>query len=152
MQHGEGIVWYEGLGFDIGTRVTITGSEAQSVAGAKAGSVVGFEASGPRPGETFIRVLIQPDTLAAQIVALPPASLAPEPGSEREGLARSILSGLAQNLPPPHYNALLTWLAGEAGQALAADPQIRRQRVRVAGMSLPGLVFPELVTLAQSQV
>lgn len=152
MQTGDGIVWYEGLGFDIGTRVAINGDEAQTLAGAAAGNVVGFEASGPRPGENFIRVLVQPDTLTPQIVALPPATLTPEPGSERDGLARSILAGLAQSLPPAQYQALLSWLAGEPGQQLANDPSIRRQRVRVAGLSLPGLVLPELVMLAASQV
>lgn len=144
---GEGIVWFEGLGFDIGARVAIVDPVERAAAGADAGSVVGFDASGPRPGESFIRVLVQLDLAAPTIVALPPAALAPEAGSEREGLARSILTGMEQSLGA-RYTTLLTWLTGEQGRALAADPTIRRQRVRVGGITLPGLVFPELVALA----
>jgi hypothetical protein len=147
----QGIVWYEGLGFDIGARVAITDPAEQAQVGARSGSVVGFDASGPRPGESFIRVLVQPDTPTQQIVALPPAALAPEQGAELDGLARSILAGAEQSLGPARYQALLAWLAGETGQALAADADIRRQRVRAGGLLLPGLVFPELVRLAQER-
>ena len=34
---------------------------------------------------------------------------------------------------------------GLLSRALAADPNIRLQRVRVGGLALPGLVLPELV-------
>ncbi|RRR74150.1 MAG: hypothetical protein EI684_07635 [Candidatus Viridilinea halotolerans] len=146
--HQGGIVWFEGLGFDIGARVALVGTEAQAEAQARAGSVVGFDASGPRKGENFIRVLVQPDGPEPKIVALPPASLRPEEGPEIAGLARSILAGLEQSLTATGFANLLTWLTGPEGQALAADPSIRRQRVRVGGMALPGLTLPELVALA----
>lgn len=145
---GQGIVWYEGLGFDIGARVTIAGDAERAAAGAQAGSVVGFDASGPRPGERFIRVLVQPDGRGPLIVALPPASLSPEAGTEIVGLARAILAGLEQSMQPERYAALLAWLAGDQGRAIAASPEIRLQRVRAGGLALPGLVFPELVELA----
>jgi hypothetical protein len=144
----EGIVWFEGLGFDIGARVAIQGAAEQALAGATTGSVVGFDASGPLPGESFIRVLVQPDAPTPTIVALPPTALRPEEGSEIAGLARAILAGLEQSLSPAAYTALLTWLTGPQGRGLAADPAIRRQRVRVGGLSLPGLTLPELVNLA----
>ncbi|GAB4427765.1 MAG: hypothetical protein OHK0015_10030 [Chloroflexi bacterium OHK40] len=147
----QSIVWYENLGFDIGARVMITDAAERAVAGASAGSVVGFDASGPRPGESFIRVLVQPDTVPPTIVALPPAALAPEAGSEIDGLARTILTGLESALNAEGFARLLAWLSGPEGQALAADPTIRRQRVRAGGLSLPGLVFPELVALARQR-
>lgn len=144
----QGIVWYENLGFDIGVRVTITDPAEQAAAGATSGSVVGFDASGPRRGESFIRVLVQPDTAAQTIVALPPAALARETSTELGGLARSILTGAEQTLGAARFVALLTWLTGDVGRSLAGDPSIRRQRVRAGGIILPGLVFPELVQLA----
>lgn len=146
------IVWYENLGFDIGMRVKIVGPAEQALAGAAAGSVVGFDASGPRRGESFIRVLVQPDTATQTIVALPPASLAPEGVSELAGLARSILTGAEQTLGHEKFLLLLRWLAGDQARALAADPAIRRQRVRAGGLYLPGLVFPEMVELAREKV
>ncbi|HMQ34629.1 MAG TPA: hypothetical protein PKD53_28090 [Chloroflexaceae bacterium] len=148
----QGVVWYEGLGFDIGARVMIAGAAERAEAGAAAGSVVGFDASGPRPGESFIRVLVQPDGPTPTIVALPPASLEPEAGSELAGLARSILTGLEQSLRPAGFAALLAWLTGDEGRALAATPTIRLQRVRAGGVSIPGLVFPELVELAAERL
>lgn len=144
------VVWYEELGFDIGARVTIS-IAAQAEAGASAGSVVGFDASGPRPGENFIRVLVQPDCATPTIVALSPAVLTPEAGPERDGLARAILAGLEQSMRPPRFAALLVWLTSPAGHAIAADPAIRRQRVRAGDLLLPGLVFPELVALAEAR-
>ncbi|NTU81027.1 MAG: hypothetical protein HGA45_16870 [Chloroflexales bacterium] len=147
-----GIIWYEGLGFDIGARVTISSAAARAEAGASAGSVVGFDASGPRPGESFIRVLVQPDRPDPIIVALPPAALDPEGGQEREGLARAILAGLEQSMRPERFAVLVAWLAGDEGQAIAADPAIRLQRVRAGGLALPGLVFPELVNMAAARL
>jgi hypothetical protein len=147
----QGIVWYENQGFDIGARVLIRDAAAQRTAGAVAGHVVGFDASGPRPGEPFIRVLVQPDGALVSIVALPPDSLASEDVSELGGLARSILAGAEQSLGPQRFRALLRWLAGPEGQSLAADPDVRRQRVRVGGLALPGLVFPELAALAREK-
>lgn len=150
-QQQNGIVWFEGLGFDLGARVTIMGSEAQTEAGAQAGSVVGFDASGPREGEDFIRVLVQPDGPEPKIVALPPATLRHEESSEIVGLAQAILTGLERTLTANGFAALLTWLSGPEGQALAADPSVRRQRVRIGGLSIPGLTLPELVALAQAR-
>lgn len=152
MGDGHGVVWYEGLGFDIGARVAITGAAERAEAGAGAGSVVGFDASGPRPGESFIRVLVQPDGRGPAIVALPPAALSPEAGSELDGLARSIMAGLEQTLSPDGFAALLAWLAGDEGRAVAASPSIRLQRVRAGGIAVPGLVFPELVALAEARL
>jgi hypothetical protein len=149
---GLGIVWYEGMGFDIGARVTISGAAARAEAGASAGSVVGFDASGPRPGESFIRVLVQPDRPEPAIVALPPAALAPEGSSERDGLARAILAGLEQSMRRERFAVLLAWLAGDEGRSIAADPAIRLQRVRAGGLALPGLVFPELVEQASERI
>ncbi len=145
------VVWYEELGFDIGARVTISGAAARAEAGASAGSVVGFDASGPRSGESFIRVLVQPDRPEPVIVALPPATLAPEDGSERDGLARAIMTGLEQSMRPERFAALLAWLTSDAGRAMAADPVIRLQRVHAGGLMIPGLVFPDLVTLAEAR-
>jgi len=68
----------------------------------------------------------------------PPAALAPEAGTELLGLARSILTGAEQTFG--------------AGRALAADPAIRRQRVRAGSIQLPGLVIPELVQLADEKL
>lgn len=148
---GPGIVWYEGLGFDIGARVEIVDPAEREAVGAGAGSVVGFDASGPRPGESFIRVLVQLDLATPTIVALPPAALAPEEGSERLGLARSVLTGLEQSLGAS-FGELLAWLNSEQSRTMAADPQIRRQRVRVGGLVLPGLILPELVELAAERL
>ncbi len=147
-----GVVWYEGLGFDIGARVLIVGEAERAEAQASAGAVVGFDASGPRPGESFIRVLVQPDGRGPAIVALPPAALAPESSSELAGLARTVMAGLQQQVHPKSFVSLLEWLAGEKGRALAADPDIRRQRVRVGSLTMPGLVFPELVELAAERL
>lgn len=148
----DGVVWYENLGFDIGARVSIVDDGARASAGAVAGTVVGFDASGPRPGEAFIRVLVKPDGPLMSIAALPPAALAPEDGSELAGLARTILAGAEQSLGAERFRDLLAWLAGETGRSLAADPAIRRQRVRAGGLVLPGLVFPELVAIAAEKV
>lgn len=144
----EGVVWYENLGFDIGARVMILGAEARASAGAVAGTVVGFDAGGPRPGEAFIRVLVKPDGPLVSIVALPPDALAPEDDGELAGLARTILAGAEQSLGRERFHTLLEWLAGNTARELAADPAIRRQRVRAGGLVLPGLVFPELVAIA----
>ncbi len=154
-QHLDGdprIVWYEGLGFDIGARVLVTNEAERIASGVMSGNVVGFEASGPRPGEGFIRVLVQPDGAEATIVALPPQALASEEGSELSGLARAIMNGLEQSMAPDRFSVLLTWLAGSGGRSFAADPEIRRQRVRAGNLMLPGLVFPELVELAATRL
>jgi hypothetical protein len=149
---GEGVVWYENLGFDIGARVTIVDADARASAGAVAGTVVGFDASGPRPGEDFIRVLVKPDGPLVSIAALPPAALAPEDDGELAGLARTILAGAEQSLGRERFRDLLEWLAGDAAREMAADPAIRRQRVRAGGLVLPGLVFPELVAIAAEKL
>jgi hypothetical protein len=142
------IVWFENQNFDIGARVNIIDPTAQAVAGAAAGNVVGYDASGPRPGEPFIRVLVQPDSPTPSIVALPPHALQPEDGSDRLGLAKSILAGLEQNLPPAHFAQMQEWLRSEACRSLCTNPDTRRQRIRLGSLSLPGLVLPELAELA----
>lgn len=147
----QGGAWYEGQVYDIGARVEIVDGAAQAEAGAAAGRVVGYDPSGPRPGEDFTRVLVQPDTPTPTIIALPPVTVAPEEGSERAGLARSVLSGLEQSLRPEQFTALLGWLAGPECAVLIADPAIRRQRVRLGGIYLPGLILPERAALARER-
>jgi hypothetical protein len=142
------IVWFENQNYDIGARVSIIDAAAQAAAGATAGNVVGYDASGPRPGEPFIRVLVQPDSPTTSIIALSPHALQPEEGSDRLGLAKSILSGLEQNLPPAHFAQVQNWLRSEACRTVCANPDTRRQRIRLGSLSLPGLVLPELAELA----
>lgn len=142
------IVWFENQNFDIGARVSIIDPAAQKAADATAGNVVGYDASGPRPGEPFIRVLVQPDSPTPNIVALPPQALEPERGSDRLGLARSILTGLEQHLAPAHLTQVLEWLRSDACATLCAAPATRRQRIRLGTLTLPGLVLPELAELA----
>ncbi len=142
------IVWFENQNYDIGARVSIIDAAAQEVAGAKAGNVVGYDASGPRPGEPFIRVLVQPDSPIPSIVALSPNSLRPEEIPDRLGLARSIFTGLEQNLSPANFGQLLTWLRSDACQNVCTNSATRRQRIRLGSLTLPGLVLPELAELA----
>ncbi|PDV97344.1 hypothetical protein [Candidatus Chloroploca asiatica] len=147
-----GIVWYEGLGFDIGARVEITDSREIPISGVTTGSVVGFDASGPRPGEAFIRVLVQPDGPMATIIALPPSALSPEAGGNLLGLARTVLTGLEQSMRPEQFTTLLTWLTSEQARAMAQDPTIRLQRIRSGNVFIPGLVLPEVVELAAARL
>jgi hypothetical protein len=142
------IVWFENQRYDIGARVSIVLPAAQAEAGAEAGNVVGYDASGPRPGESFIRVLVQPDTPTPSIIALPPDALRPEAVSDRVGLARAIMVGLEQQLPAEQFSHVQTWLRSEACAAICANPDTRRQRIRLGSLRLPGLVLPELAQLA----
>jgi hypothetical protein len=141
------IVWFENQSYDIGARVSIVDAAAQAAAGAEAGNVVGYDASGPRPGEPFIRVLVQPDSPTPSIVALPPHALRPEEGSDRLGLARSILAGLEQNLIPAQFAQVQEWLRSDTCRSLCANPETRRQRIRLGSLAIPGLVLPELAEL-----
>lgn len=142
------IVWFENQNYDIGARVSIIDAAAQAAAGAEAGSVVGYDASGPRPGEHFIRVLVQPDSPTPSIIALPPHTLQPETVSERLGLAKAIFAGLEQNLTAAQFSQVLAWLRSEACSTLCANPATRRQRISLGSLKLPGLVLPELAELA----
>lgn len=142
------VAWYDNQVFDVGSRVSIDDPAERAAIGAAAGRVVGYDASGPRKGEPFIRVLVQPDLPTPTIVALPPQALSPEPGAELAGIARTLLTSLEQSLRPEQFADLRAWLAGPQAAALAADPAIRRQRIRMGGLYLPGLVLPELIALA----
>lgn len=142
------VAWYDNQVFDVGSRVVIDDPAERAAVGAGAGRVVGYEASGPRKGEPFIRVLVQPDLPAPTIVALSPQSLSPEPGAELAGIARTLLTSLQQSLRPDQFSDLVAWLSGPQAAALAADPATRRQRLRLGGLYLPGLVLPELIELA----
>jgi hypothetical protein len=114
--------------------------------------VVGFDASGPLPGESFIRVLVQPDAPTATIVAIPPAALGPEDGSELHGIALTLLTGAEQSLRPEQFDKLLHWLCGDACKELIASPDIRLQRIRAGEVYIPGLVLPELAALAAQRL
>jgi hypothetical protein len=145
--------WYDDQPFDVGQRIVITDPAEQAVAGASAGRVVGYDASGPRRGEDFIRVLVTPDLPDMTIVALPPAALAPEEiPNERSGLALTMLLGLEQSLAPERYLKLLQWFIGDTCARLLADPHLPTQRIRLGGLVIPGLVLPELVTLARQKL
>jgi hypothetical protein len=139
------IVWFAHQSYDSGARVSIIDAAAQAAAGAAAGNVVGYDASEPRPGEPFVRVLVQPDSPTSSIIALPPHVLRPEAGSDRLGLARSILARLEQNLLPAHYAQVQEWLRSDACRSLCANPETRRQRITLGSLALPGLVLPGLV-------
>jgi len=152
LQVSQGGAWYDGEAFDVGARVAIVDQAARAQAGAAAGRVVGYDPSGPLPGEPFLRVLVQPDTVEPTIVALPPAAIAPEDGSERAGLARNLLASLEPTMRRERFLALLEWLAGPACAALVVDPEIRRRRVRLGGFYLPGLLLPELADLAAKRL
>jgi hypothetical protein len=152
LQVSQGGAWYDGEAFDVGDRVAIVDPAERARLGAGAGRVVGYDPSGPLPGESFLRVLVQPDTAEPMIVALPPTAVGPEDGSERIGLARNLLASLEPTMRPERFQALVSWLAGPACAELVADPQIRRRRVRLGGFYLPGLVLPELAELASRRL
>ncbi|MBX0327458.1 hypothetical protein K2Z83_07175 [Oscillochloris sp. ZM17-4] len=149
---GMNAAWYENQPFDVGMRVEIRDSVWRTRAGAMAGRVVGFDASGPLPGENFVRVLVQPDAAVAAIVAIPPAALGPEEGSELRGIALTLLTGAEQAMRPEQFDTLLRWLTGDACKGLMAEPNIRFQRIRAGGLYIPGLVLPELAALAEERL
>jgi hypothetical protein len=149
---GMNAAWYENEVFDVGMRVEIRDSVWRTRTGAAAGRVVGFDASGPLPGESFVRVLVQPDGAVATIVAIPPAALGPEDGSELRGIAVTLLTGAEQSMSPEQFDTLLRWLSGDACKELMAEPKIRAQRIRAGGLYIPGLVLPELAALAEERL
>jgi hypothetical protein len=149
---GMNAAWYENQPFDVGMRVAITDSIWRTRTGAAAGRVVGFDASGPLPGEDFVRVLVQPDAPTATIVAIPPAALGHEEGSEIRGIAQTLLTGAEQSLRPEQFDTLLRWLCGDACKELIASPNIRLQRIRAGEVYIPGLVLPELAALAEERL
>ena len=145
--------WYDDQPFDIGQRVRIIDPSEQAVASANSGRVVGYDASGPRSGESFIRVLVTPDTTTSTIVALAPAALVPETAEEeRAGMAATMLVGLEQALTVEQLNKVLQWLIGPACEKLLADPKLGIQRIRVANLLIPGLVLPDLIALAHQRL
>lgn len=145
--------WYDDQPYNIGDRVEIVDAAEQTRAGAGAGRVVGYDASGPHPDEDFIRVLVMPDCTPATIVALPPAAIIPERAeSERTGIARSLLAGLEQHLPPERFDRLLQWFTGAACRDLLDDPHLSVKNIRLGGLSFPGLLLPELVQLAAQRL
>ena len=149
---GMNAAWYENQPFDVGMRVTITDSVWRVRTGAATGRVVGFDASGPLPGEDFIRVLVQPDTQTVTIVAIPPTALGHEDVSEIHGIAQTLLTGAEQSLSPDQFNKLLHWLCSDACKELIASPNIRRQRIRAGAIYIPGLVLPEMAALAEKRL
>jgi hypothetical protein len=149
---GMNAAWYENEPFDVGMRVAIIDSVWRTRVGAAAGRVVGFDASGPLPGENFVRVLVQPDAAVVTIVAIPPAALGPEDGSELRGIAQTLLTGAEQSMQPDQFEKLLHWLCGDACKELIASPDIRLQRIRAGGLYIPGLVLPELAALAEERL
>ncbi|NTV65268.1 MAG: hypothetical protein HGA65_17295 [Oscillochloris sp.] len=149
---GMNAAWYESQPFDVGARVAISDAAWRTSAGAASGRVVGYDASGPLPGEEFIRVLIQPDLLEPTIIAIPPTALAPDAGSELRGIAQTLLVGAEQALRPDQFTQFLQWLSGPVCGELIASPDIRRQRIRAGGLRIPGLVLPELADLARERL
>ncbi len=149
---GMNAAWYENQPFDVGMRVEIRDGMWRTRVGAAAGRVVGFDASGPLPGENFVRVLVQPDAAVATIVAIPPAALGPEEGTELRGIALTLLTGAEQSLRPEQFDQLLHWLCGDVCKGLMAEPDIRLQRIRIGGLYIPGLVLPELAALAEDRL
>jgi hypothetical protein len=145
--------WYDDQPFDIGQRVRITDPTEQAIAGAQSGRVVGYDASGPRQGEDFIRVLVAPDITTSTIVALAPAALIAEtPEEERAGMAATMLVGLEQALTAEQLHKVLQWLAGPACAKLLDDPKLGVQRIRVGNLMIPGLVLPDLAALARQRL
>lgn len=149
---GMNAAWYDNQPFDVGMRVAINDPIWRTRAGAAAGLVAGFDASGPLPGEHFVRVLVQPDGPTVTIVAIPPAALGPEEGSELRGIALTLMSGAEQSLRPEQFQKLLYWLCSPACKELIDLPTIRLQRIRAGGMYIPGLVLPELAALAAERL
>lgn len=149
---GMNAAWYENEPFDVGMRVAISDPIWRTRTGAVAGRVVGFDASGPLPGESFVRVLVQPDAPTATIVAIPPAALGQEEGSELRGIAQTLLTGAEQSMRPEQFERLLSWLSGDSCRELIASPDIRLQRIRAGGLYIPGLVLAELAELAADRL
>ncbi|MEI6777383.1 MAG: hypothetical protein WCK70_10830 [Chloroflexales bacterium] len=149
---GMNAAWYENQPFDVGMRVTITDSIWRTRTGAAAGRVVGFDASGPLPGEDFIRVLVQPDAPTVTVVAIPPMALDHEDGSEIHGIAQTLLTGAEQSLNAEQFTTLLQWLCSDTCKELIASPNIRRQRIRAGAIYIPGLVLPEMAALAEKRL
>jgi hypothetical protein len=149
---GMNATWYESQPFDVGMRVAISDPAWRTQTGATSGRVMGFDATGPLPGEDFIRVLVQPDLPNPTIVAIPPAALTSEQGSELRGIAQTLLVGAEQALRPEQFQRLLQWLSSDACREMIASPEIRRQRIRAGGLAIPGLVLPELADLAAERL
>jgi len=143
--------WYDDQPYAIGDRVAITDQAAQQEAGSTAGRVVGYDASGPRPGEPFVRVLVMPDGPTPAIVALRPDTIEPEGDAPEVGLARTLLVEMRQNLPPERFARLLDWLRGDICAQIVARPDTARKQIRLGTITLPGFLLPALAQLASEQ-
>ncbi|NJN17355.1 MAG: hypothetical protein HC822_14325 [Oscillochloris sp.] len=152
LQVSQGGAWFEGQTYDIGARVTIVDPAVREQLGAASGQVVGYDPSGPLPGESFLRVLVQPDLPTPRIDAVPPAAIEPEGSSERGGVARSLLMGLEMTMRPERFRALLEWLSGPTCTAMLEDPKLSRRRIRLGELYLPGLLLPDLVLQATERL
>lgn len=153
MRSGERVsqqaAWYDDQPFGVSERVQIMGDKAQQVASGTAGRVVGFDASGPKPGESFIRVLVLVDGVTPSIVALPPDDLEREHEEEsRLGVAKTLMVEMEQNLSPEHFAKLLVWLQGDVCKNLLANPALSSKNIKLGKITLPGFVLPEIVQLA----
>ncbi|MCU0494023.1 MAG: hypothetical protein MUD01_20735 [Chloroflexaceae bacterium] len=144
----EQTAWYDSQPFDINERVAINDATEQRLAGGNGGRVVGFDASGPRPNEGFIRVLVLVDG-RNQIAAVAPWALERELADERAELARTMLLEWRQTLGEANFNRLRAWLHGDECAAFLSDPNFAMKRLRISGITLPGFLIPELVRLSQ---
>lgn len=143
--------WYDDQPFGVGERVQILGDE-QERAGGSEGRVVGYDASGPKSGEDFIRVLVLVDGPTPTIVALPPGSLQGEQVDEsRLGVAKTLMTEMEQNLGPQRFAKVLEWLQGDACAKLLANPAIGEKNIRMGTITLPGFVLAEMVQLAATK-
>ncbi len=140
--------WFDDQPYAIGDRVRIHDQAAQEQAGSDAGRVVGYDASGPRPGEAFIRILIMPDAPTPSIVALSPHAIAAEGQAADAGLARTLLVEMEQNLAPELFSKVLTWLRSDVCAQIIARPDTARKQIRLGTITLPGFVLPALAQIA----
>jgi hypothetical protein len=144
--------WYDGESFDIGQRVTIIDAAERVQAGGEQGRIVGYDASGPRRGEDFVRVLVMVDGPDPAIVALPPQALRGETASgELEGLARTLLVQLQQLLGERGYPTLREWLLSEQARSIAADPGVSRRNIHLGQISIPGLLIAPMIRLLEAE-
>lgn len=140
--------WYDDQPYAIGDRVRIHDEGARQEAGSAAGRVVGYDASGPRQGEAFIRILVMPDAPTPSIVALSPHAIAPEGEPAETGLARTMLVEMEQQLSPTLFAKLLAWLRSDVCAQIVARPDTARKQIRLGAITLPGFVLPALAQIA----
>lgn len=141
--------WYDEQPFDIGVRVQILDAAEQQAAGGVAGRVVGYDASGPRAGEEYIRVLVLVDKTPPEIAAVAPAALQAEQEPEHAQVALTMLRDLEQSLGAASFAKLRAWLQSEQCAKLLDDPHLARQNIRLGRLVLPGFLLPDLVRLSR---